>query len=75
MTIPLSLICQSCRAYGVKLIDNLCEPCYTFSIPRRGLQPGKLPKEMIDPYSDFITPDKRTTLGGLDRIRYERNMR
>lgn len=67
MTIPLPCVCLSCRKYGVRLIDNLCEPCYYHPMTIGGLQPGKLPRKLDG-------DDKRTTLGSLDRLRHERNM-
>lgn len=36
-------VCLSCRRYGVRLIDNLCEPCYLTGLkPVKGLSPGTL---------------------------------
>lgn len=49
ISIPLSAICASCRRYGVKLIDNLCEPCYTLHRPpRQHFSPGELPNVARD---------------------------
>lgn len=57
MPIPTTLICQSCRRYGVKLLDNLCEPCYTLSIPVRTYRPGNLPRPLFDPKQGHFRND------------------
>lgn len=42
------LVCKSCRAYGIPLLDGFCEACYTVKYKaRKALQPGELPYALL----------------------------
>ena len=37
-----------CRRYGIPLVDNLCDLCYSYRIGPRSFQPENLPLAIVE---------------------------
>lgn len=56
------VVCQSCRKYGVKLIDNLCEACYYTDRDKiTSVKPQPLGRMIYDIRMGKFRSDARTT--------------